>query len=214
MTIHDEILKLRNSIQSRLSHISAVPVQKPYGHTYTATIIAGGQAHTDVFRFNPHTYASEFNMDGVLLSLVEKAGLVEGKLTNVECTAGVLSYLLVPEEPVSEEDYWRRPRSATKSHVDLSDDAKSLTIKGSGIRYIVEKETGKKRRSNGWAWEYLDESVLIVITAVSEWKDTATDEINAKALKDWTIDSASHIEDASDKMKQLDLLLEKALGHK
>ncbi len=204
MSIYDEIIKLRNSVSNSLRRVDNIPKLDPYGYIYTATIIAGGKALSEVFKFNPHTYAS-VNMGDVLKKLVEKAGLVEGTLGCVECTEGVLDYLLVPEED----------ESCTKSFyngVTASCDRKNVTIPGTGIRYTVKKPEAKRHTYGDW--KTLDESVLVVINAVGEWKDPSADDNNKKKVEDWLLSTAGDVTKALEDLKSLDELVGKAIFHK
>jgi hypothetical protein len=204
MTIYDEIIKLRDSASNSLRRVQDFPKLTPYGSIYTATLVAGGKALSEVFKFNPHTYAGE-DMDGIIKRLVEKAELVEGTLGYVECTEGVLDYLLVPEE---DESY-------TKSFyngVSASRDRKNVTIPGTGIRYTVKRPEAKHNVYSDW--KTLDKSVLVVINAVDEWKDPTADEENKKKLDEWLVTTAGNVTKAREYLKSLDALVGKAMSHK
>lgn len=204
MNIHDEIIKLRDSASNSLCRVENFPELTPYGFIYTATIIAGGTALSEVFKYNPYTYAGE-DMDGVIKRLVEKAGLVEGALGCVQCTEGALNYLLDPKE---DEPY-------TKSFyngVTASRDRKNVTIPGTGIRYTVKKPNAKHTTYGDW--KTLDASVLVVINAVGEWKDPSADEENKKKVEDWLVSTASDVTKALEYLTALDKLVGKAMSHK
>lgn len=204
MTIHDEIIKLRDSASNSLRRVENFPKLTPYGSIYTATLVAGGIALSEVFKFNPHTYAGE-DMDGIIKRLVEKAGLVEGTLGYVECTEGVLDYLLVPSE---DESYQKKFYNG----VSASQDRKNVTIPGTGIRYTVKKPEAKRNVYSDW--KTLDASVLVVINAVGEWKDEKADEENKKKVEDWLVSTAGDVTKALEYLTALDKLVEKAMTHK
>lgn len=204
MTIHDEIIKLRDSASNSLRRVENFPKLIPYGSIYTATIVAGGKALSEVFKFNPHTYAGE-DMDGVIKRLVEKAGLVEGTLGYVECTEGVLDYLLVPSEDESFSPKFY-------NGVAASHDRTNVTIPGTGIRYTVKKPEAKRNTYSDW--KTLDASVLVVINAVGEWKDEKADEENKKKVEDWLVSTAGDVTKALEYLTALDKLVEKAMSHK
>jgi hypothetical protein len=204
MTIHDEIIKLRDSASNSLRRVDNFPKLTPYGSIYTATIVAGGTALSEVFKFNPHTYAGE-DMDGVIKRLVEKAGLVEGTLGYVECTEGVLDYLLDPKE----DESYTKP---FYNGVTASRDRKNVTIPGTGIRYTVKKPETKRNTYSDW--KTLDESVLVVINAVGEWKDPRVDEENKKKVEDWLVSTAGDVTKALEYLTALDKLVTKAMTHK
>jgi hypothetical protein len=204
MTIHDEIIKLRDSASNSLRRVENFPKLTPYGSIYTATLVAGGIALSEVFKFNPHTYAGE-DMDGIIKRLVEKAGLVEGTLGYVECTEGVLDYLLVPSE---DESYQKKFYNG----VSASQDRKNVTIPGTGIRYTVKKPEAKRNTYSDW--KTLDASVLVVINAVGEWKDEKADEENKKKVEDWLVSTAGDVTKALEYLTALDKLVEKAMTHK
>jgi hypothetical protein len=204
MTIHDEIIKLRDSASNSLRRVENFPKLTPYGSIYTATLVAGGIALSEVFKFNPHTYAGE-DMDGIIKRLVEKAGLVEGTLGYVECTEGVLDYLLDPSE---DESY----QKTFYNGVTASQDRKNVTIPGTGIRYTMKKPEAKRNTYSDW--KTLDASVLVVINAVGEWKDEKANEENKKKVEDWLISTAGDVTKALEYLKSLDALVGKALSHK
>lgn len=204
MTIHDEIIKLRDSASNSLRRVENFPKLTPYGSIYTATIVAGGKALSEVFKFNPHTYAGE-DMDGVIKRLVEKAGLVEGTLGYVECTEGVLDYLLVPSEDESFSPKFY-------NGVAASQDRTNVTIPGTGIRYTVKKPEAKRNTYSDW--KTLDASVLVVINAVGEWKDEKADEENKKKVEDWLVSTAGDVTKALEYLTALDKLVGKAMSHK
>ncbi len=204
MTIHDEIIKLRDSASNSLRRVENFPKLTPYGSIYTATLVAGGIALSEVFKFNPHTYAGE-DMDGIIKRLVEKAGLVEGTLGYVECTEGVLDYLLVPSE---DESYQKKFYNG----VSASQDRKNVTIPGTGIRYTVKKPEAKRNTYSDW--KTLDASVLVVINAVGEWKDEKADEENKKKVEDWLVSTAGDVTKALEYLTALDKLVGKAMTHK
>ncbi|BBA65258.1 predicted ORF [Xanthomonas phage XacN1] len=204
MTIHDEIIKLRDSASNSLRRVENFPKLTPYGSIYTATLVAGGIALSEVFKFNPHTYAGE-DMDGIIKRLVERAGLVEGTLGYVECTEGVLDYLLVPSE---DESYQKKFYNG----VSASRDRKNVTIPGTGIRYTVKKPEAKRNVYSDW--KTLDASVLVVINAVGEWKDEKADEENKKKVEDWLVSTAGDVTKALEYLTALDKLVGKAMTHK
>lgn len=204
MTIHDEIIKLRDSASNSLRRVENFPKLTPYGSIYTATLVAGGVALSEVFKFNPHTYAGE-DMDGIIRRLVERAGLVEGTLGYVECTEGVLDYLLVPSEDESYEKKFYNGVSASR-------DRKNVTIPGTGIRYTVKKPEAKRNVYSDW--KTLDASVLVVINAVGEWKDEKADEENKKKVEDWLVSTAGDVTKALEYLTALDKLVGKAMTHK
>lgn len=190
MTIYDEIINLRDSASNILRRVQDFPKLTPYGSIYTATLIAGGNALSEVFKFNPHTYASE-DMEGTIKRLVEKSGLVDGTLGYVECTEGVLDYLL---------------------GVSASRDRKNVTIPGTGIRYTMKKPEAKRNVYS--EWKTLSESVLVVINAVGEWKDPKADEENKKKLDEWLVDTAGDVTKAREYLTSLEALVGKAMSHK
>ena len=204
MTIHDEIIKLRDSASNSLRRVENFPKLTPYGSIYTATLVAGGIALSEVFKFNPHTYSGE-DMEGVIKKLVEKSGLVEGTLGYVECTEGVLDYLLVPSE---DESYQKKFYNG----VSASRDRKNVTIPGTGIRYTVKKPEAKRNTYSDW--KTLDASVLVVINAVGEWKDEKADEENKKKVEDWLVSTAGDVTKALEYLTALDKLVGKAMTHK
>ena len=203
MTIYDEIIKLRDSTSNSLRRVQNFPKLVPYGSMYTATLIAGGAAISEVFKFNPATYAGE-DMDGILKKLIEKAGLVEGTLGYVECTEGVMDYLLVPEE----DSY----RKTWYNGVTVSNDRRTINIPGTGIRYTVKKPEAKRNTYSDW--KTLDASVLVVINAVAEWKDPKADEENKKKLDAWLVETAGDVTKALEYLTNLDKLVTKAMTHK
>lgn len=204
MTIHDEIIKLRDSASNSLRRVNNFPKLTPYGSIYTATLVAGGIALSEVFKFNPHTYAGE-DMDSIIRRLVERAGLVEGTLGYVECTEGGLDYLLVPSE---DESYQKKFYNG----VSASRDRKNVTIPGTGIRYTVKKPEEKRNVYSDW--KTLDASILVVINAVGEWKDEKADEENKKKVEDWLVSTAGDVTKALEYLTALDKLVEKAMTHK
>lgn len=144
-------------------------------------------------------------MDGIIKRLVEKAGLVEGTLGYVECTEGVLDYLLVPSE---DESYQKKFYNG----VSASQDRKNVTIPGTGIRYTVKKPEAKRNVYSDW--KTLDASALVVINAVGEWKDEKADEENKKKVEDWLVSTAGDVTKALEYLTALDKLVGKAMTHK
>lgn len=213
MTIYDEIIKLRDSTSNSLRRVNNFPKLIPYGFMYTATLVAGGTVLSEVFKFNPHTYAGE-SMGGVLKKLVEKAGLIEGTLGSVECTEGVLDYLLTPE--YDDEDERSSCRKTWYNGVTVSDDRRTVNIPGTAIRYTVVPPPveGKRRRSSYPDWKTLDTSVLVVVNAVDEWKDPSADAENKKKLDEWLVDTAGDVSKALEHLKELDKLVGKAMTNK
>lgn len=211
MTIYDEIIKLRDSASNSLRRVKNFPKLTPYGSIYTATIVAGDTVLSEVFKFNPHTCAGE-DMDGVIKRLVDKAGLVEGTLGYVECTEGVLDYLLDPNESYTLLDPNESYTKPFYNGVTASRDRKNVNIPGTGIRYTVKKPEAKSNTYRDW--KTLDESVLVVINAVGEWKDPRADEENKKKVEDWLVSTAGDVTKALEYLTTLDKLVTKAMTHK
>lgn len=214
MTIYDEIIKLRDSARNSLNRVNNFPKLVSYGSLYTATLVADGNAVSEVFKFNPNTYASE-GMEDVLLKLVDKSGLVPN-LQWCECTEGTLDHLLVPEY---QDDDDEAPMNPTKFYngVTCSSDRRTINIPGTSIRYTVKPEPveGKKRRGyTNPQWNNLDESVVVVINAISEWKDPEADAENKKKLDEWLLATAGDVGKAHDYLTALNKLVEKAMSHK
>lgn len=209
MSIYDEIIKLRDAARTSLNRVQNFPKMTPYGFMYTATIVAGSAAHSEVFKFNPATYAGE-DMDGVLKKLVEKAGLVAGTLGYVECTEGVLDYLLTPE--YDDEDERKTYRRQLYNGVTTSSDGRNVTIPGTGIRYTVKKPDAKRNTYSDW--KTLDASVLVVINVVGEWKDESADIQNKAKLDEWMLATSGDVTKALDYLKALDNLVGKAMTNK
>ncbi len=203
MTIYEEIIKLRNASSNSLGRIQKFPELKPYGHVYTATLVAGGEAVSEVFKYNPDTFAGD-DIDDILKWLLSKSNLVQGNLGYVECTEGGIGYLLESNA----DDHQRELYNGVK----VSADGSTVRIPGTGIRYTVEPP-GKKRNTN-LDWKTLDASVLVVITAVAEWKDEAADICNKKLIDEWLMETAGDVTKALEYITSLDKLVTKALSHK
>jgi hypothetical protein len=200
-SIHEEISGLCNAAHNNLSKISTVPAIKPYGFMYLATILVNGSAYSDTFMFNPETYSSE-NMYDVLKNLLKKSGISAEDIDEAECTEGVLSYLLC-----SEDSY--RHSGNSNNGISYSQDRRTVTITGNNIRY---KTSGGKK--NSFNWKTLDESVMIVINVVSEWKDPQTDEINNKALSEWLTNTEECVAKTQRYLNSVKELIAKAIADK
>lgn len=210
MNNHDEILKLRDLASNSLRRVGEdFPKPTPYGFIYTATLIAGGSAVTEVFKFNPNTYI-EVDMHGILKRLVENARLVQGTLGYVECTEGAVDNLLAPD--YIDNNGRKRYNKTWCNGVTVSDNHTIVTIPGTAIRYTVKNPEVKRNTYSDW--KTLDESVLVVINAVGEWKDPSIDEDNKNKVHNWLVSTAGDVTKALEYIKNLHALVEKTLSDK
>lgn len=146
-----------------INAVPPLPTQIPYGHIYTATIVSGGVAFSETFKYNPATFDAE-GMDDIIKKLLLKAGIISDKVNTAEIEYCTLDFLLDSEgTPL--------PTTITRDH-------NILRIKLSGVRWRVpSKRAG--------SWLYGDSDSVIVVTPVQEWECEAVDKINASMLQEW-----------------------------
>lgn len=78
-----------------------------------------------------------------------------------------------------------------------------------------EPVEGKKRRGyTNPKWNKLDESLVVVINAISEWKDPEADAENKEKLDEWLLATADDVSKAHDYLTALNKLVTKAMDNK
>lgn len=187
MTANREATALRckiNTIQAtgKLSSIPSPPTPVPYGHVYVATIIVGGDAFSEVFKFNRHTYESDMK-DDMLLTLLRKAQLVPDEVTHAELLEYSLSYVL--QYGTENPDFIQG--------VEVTGDT-NYRIHASAIR------VGKKgaKRTSTPQWDTLKHDVTISINAVDTWLSESVDTMNLNAMNDWVDNTVTQIQSVID----------------
>lgn len=169
---------LKYNAVSVINAIPPFPTPIPYGHVYTATIVTGGVAFSETFKYNPATFDSE-GMDGLIRRLLLKAGIISDAVNTAELEYCTLDFLLDSENTPL-------PNTITRDHG-------VLRIKLSGVRW--------RARSKGCVdWVYGDSDSVIVVTAAQEWESAAVDEVNASMMQEWRTRMQTALDTAIDKL--------------
>lgn len=156
---------LKHNAVSAINAVPPFPTPIPYGHVYTATIVSGGVAFSETFKYNPATFDAE-GMDNIIQKLLLKAGIISDEVNTAEIEYCTLDFLLDLDS-----ENTPLPTTITRDH-------NVLRIKLSGVRWRVpSKRVG--------SWLYGDSDSVIVVTPVQEWECEAVDKINASMLQEW-----------------------------
>lgn len=172
---------LKHNAVSVINAIPPFPTPIPYGHVYTATIVAGGGAFSETFKYNPATFDFE-GMDGLIQRLLLKAGIISDEVNTAEIDYCTLDFLLDSEDTPL-------PDTITRDHG-------VLRIKLSGVRWWVHSKRGGD-------WVYGDSDSVIVVTAAQEWESAAVDEANASMVQEWRTRVQTALDTAINKLTEL-----------
>lgn len=176
------ISNLKYNAVSAINAVPPLPTKIPYGHVYIATIVSGGVAFSETFKYNPATFDSE-GMDDIIQKLLLKAGIISDEVNTAEIEYCTLDFLLDSENTTL-------PTTITRDH-------NALRIKLSGVRW----RTPTSKRAGRWL--YGDSDSVIVVTPVQEWECEAVDKINASMLQEWHAHMRAALDTAINKLTEL-----------